>query len=94
MACFILIMISLLSDGTLKHHHSNSRWPMKIGNFLLIICIVLTGCSSNISDEKQTISGEIPTKPDLVKYNAKIALEQCGRDNVREVTTKGFTCHN
>jgi hypothetical protein len=67
---------------------------MKVGNFLLIICIFLTGCSSNISDEKQTISGKILTKADLVKYNAKIALEKCGRDNVREVTTKGFTCHN
>lgn len=67
---------------------------MKVGSFLLMICIFLTGCSSNFLDEKQTINGGILTKPDLVKYNAKIALEKCGRDNVREVTTKGFTCHN
>ena len=59
---------------------------MKVLLLIVIFCLTLIGCANTKNSAK---AGESSNK---VKQNAEIALEQCGKGNVKKVDTSGFIC--
>ena len=47
------------------------------------LVVLLSGCS---------VSSYQDSNSDLVEENAELALEECGRGNVKEVSIEGFKC--
>lgn len=68
---------------------------MNTAKYLVILCIALlqVGCAYH-NPKSQTLIKSVNVPSDLVRLNASRALEQCGKGNIRTVTTVNFSCKN
>lgn len=66
---------------------------MKLIKSLIILLLVLisAGCA-NHQMKTQEKGGEVDQRSEIVKKNAELALEHCGKGNVKKVTTDGYLC--
>lgn len=68
---------------------------MNTAKYSVILCMALlqVGCSYH-NPKSQTLIKSMNVPSDLVRLNASSALEQCGKGNVRAVTSVNFSCKN
>tara|TARA_B100000795_G_scaffold44745_1_gene29378 strand:+ start:595 stop:819 length:225 start_codon:yes stop_codon:yes gene_type:complete len=66
---------------------------------ILLISLLAVGCSSIQKNDTTGESDTEITKADsqlsdtaMVKANAQLAIQQCGKGNVKKVSTSGFSC--
>lgn len=53
------------------------------------LALMMVGCISYTEPQKSSSNN---SNVELVRQNTALALEQCGRGNVKEVTITGFAC--